>query len=85
MNAVIRLDVPDWQIGKEVSVYFPDTMMKKGECEKDIVHCKDCKNRTRRICNEIELWECEHIRYKKTKCGVTDDWFCADGELKQQK
>lgn len=32
MMAVIYLDVPDWQIGQEVSVYFPDTMMKKAVC-----------------------------------------------------
>ena len=35
MNAVIRLDVPDWQVGKDVTVFFPDTMMKKGKCEKE--------------------------------------------------
>lgn len=33
-KAVIRLDVPDWQIGSEVSVYFKDTMLKKGTCER---------------------------------------------------
>ena len=33
MKAVIYLDVPDWQIGQDVSVYFPDTMMKHGKCE----------------------------------------------------
>lgn len=33
MNALIRLDVPGWQIGQEASVYFPDTMVKKGICE----------------------------------------------------
>ena len=32
-KAIIKLDVPDWQIGQDVTVYFPDTMMKKGECE----------------------------------------------------
>lgn len=46
----------------------------------EIVRCKDCKHRTRRICNNIEFWECNHIRYELAKCGVTDDWFCADGE-----
>ena len=49
----------------------------------EIVRCKDCKHRTRRICNNIEFWECNHIRYELAKCGVTDDWFCADGEVKQ--
>ena len=33
MNAVIRLDVPDWQIGQPVTVYFKDTMQKTGICE----------------------------------------------------
>lgn len=35
MKAIIRLDVPDWQIGQNVSVYFPDTMLKKAVCEKE--------------------------------------------------
>jgi len=34
MKAVIRLDVPEWQIGQEVTVFFPDTMCKRGKCEK---------------------------------------------------
>lgn len=33
MKAVIQLDVPDWQIGQDVTVYFPDTMMKHAKCE----------------------------------------------------
>ena len=54
----------------------------KGYKDRDdqIVRCKDCKHRERRICNNIELWECNHIRYELVKCGVTDNWFCADGE-----
>ena len=35
MKAIIRLDVPDWQIGKKVSVYFPDSMVLNGICEID--------------------------------------------------
>lgn len=35
MKAVIKLDVPEWQIGKQVVIYFPDTMMKKAICEAD--------------------------------------------------
>ncbi len=30
MKAIIKLDVPDYQIGQEVSIYFKDTMMIKG-------------------------------------------------------
>ena len=34
MNAFVLLDnVPDWQIGQEVTVYFPDTMCKRGVCK----------------------------------------------------
>ena len=33
MKAIIRLDVPEWQIGQEVKVYFPDTMCVKGICK----------------------------------------------------
>ena len=34
MKAIIQLDVPEWQIGQEVKVYFPDSMIKTGKCEK---------------------------------------------------
>ena len=44
------------------------------------VRCKDCIHRTKAACNSVEFWECNHLRYKNTKCGVTDDWYCADGE-----
>lgn len=33
MKAIINLDVPEWQIGQDVSVFFPDSMIKKGICE----------------------------------------------------
>lgn len=35
VKGIIRLEVPDWQIGQPVTVYFKDTMMKKGVCELD--------------------------------------------------
>ena len=33
MKAIVKLDVPDWQIGQDVTVYFQDTMMKHTKCE----------------------------------------------------
>ena len=30
MKAIIEVDVPDYQIGQEASIYFKDTMMIKG-------------------------------------------------------
>lgn len=35
MKAVIEVDVPAYQIGQEVSVYFKDTMCIKGVCQGD--------------------------------------------------
>ena len=40
----------------------------------ELVRCKDCKHRNG--------YECNHIMLGNTKCGVKDDWFCADGERK---
>ena len=34
MKAVIEVDVPEYQIGQEVSVYFKDTMCVKSVCQK---------------------------------------------------
>jgi hypothetical protein len=33
VNCVIRLDVPDWKIGQNATVYFTDTMRTTGVCE----------------------------------------------------
>ena len=35
VDAIIKVKVPEWQIGEEVSIYFKDTMYIKGICEKD--------------------------------------------------
>lgn len=35
MKAIIRLDIPDYQIGQKVSIYFPDTMKIEGVTEMD--------------------------------------------------
>lgn len=64
MKAIIRLNVPEWQIGQKVKVCFPDTMCLKGTCEleqpkgKWIIHndynencrygCDQCGNLTNR-------------------------------------
>ena len=33
IDAYIKIKVPKWQIGQDVSVYFKDTMCVKGICE----------------------------------------------------
>lgn len=50
-----------------------------------VVRCKDCKNREKYPCGEIEFYECSHLRLYGTKVGVEDDWFCADGERKESE
>ena len=65
MKAVIRLDVPEWQIGTEVAVYFKDTMMQRGICEKETENiklkqpekCKDCSS-------------CRELPAKTFYCGM---------------
>ena len=34
MKAIIEVDVPEYQIGQDVSVYFKDTMCVKSVCKK---------------------------------------------------
>ena len=80
MNAVIYLNVPDWQIGQDVTVYFPDAMVKHCKCEllkeqEAVVRCKDCK------------WYIkEEPGYTTGLCRLHDgfsynpDYFCADGK-----
>ena len=51
----------------------------------DIVRCKECKNREKYPCGDIEFYECSHLRLYGTKVGVEDDWFCADGERKESE
>ena len=82
MKAVIKLDVPEFQIGEEVSVYFKDTMYKKGICEqeKEIIRCKDCKKRDGvEECPIAHLLALFPTDFPKEFYETTDDWFCADG------
>ena len=33
MKAIIKVDIPEFQIGQEVNIYFPDSMLIKGKTE----------------------------------------------------
>lgn len=79
MKAVIKVDVPGWQIGKSAHVYFPDTMEKHGICEKqEIVLCEDCK-----------YWQDNNDGYPHIGCKWREDEtpdpddFCSAGERKE--
>ena len=62
----------EWIMKEETDMDGVGCYIRKGE----LIRCKDCKHRDRYECNQIRLGE--------TKCGVTDDWFCADGERKEE-
>ena len=49
----------------------------------NLVTCGECKHREKYLCDEIEFYECSHLRLHGTKVGVTDDWFCADGKRRK--
>ena len=72
MKTIIRVNVPKHQIGQEVTVYFKDTMTKKGKCEPDIVHCKDCRYYNEKPDSHGD--RCDKIHWSRS-----EDWYCADG------
>ena len=88
MKAIIELDVPDWQIGQEVAVYFPDTMQKKAVCEKKPEAIqpeidKLLRNKQRHIdklqaeCSELKhkfLERTQIVRCKDCKHGQYEEW-----------
>ena len=71
MKAVIEVDVPEYQIGQDVSVYFKDTMCVKSVCKKKQTRkkktssydssakesrCNNCQNNTDELSGEC--YEC---------------------------
>lgn len=78
MKAVIKLDVPEWQIGQEVNIFFPDSMHKTAKCEAEKIRqrperllpcCRcGCKKRTHwygpKNSEEHDILEC-------CRCGLT--------------
>ena len=94
MKAIIHLDVPEWQIGQEVTVYFPDTMQKKGTCEQECKGCSTvfdvaykagkesivrCKD-----CKWFEMPRFGERGYCKNLDIIRETTFyCADGERKE--
>lgn len=66
VRAVIKLEVPEYQIDQPVTVYFKDTMRKYGICDREQTQgtCKDCKY---------------HYNELICRCGgyTPDHWYCA--------
>ena len=66
MKAVIEVDVPKYQIGQEVSVYFKDTMCVKSVCKKKQTRKKKTSsgdsNAKESRCNNSIVEELEEIK-----------------------
>ena len=92
VRAAIRMEVPDWQIGQPVTVYFKDTMCKRGICELDVGDV-DMKEYIAVKDEDDLVIEKEFVRCKDCKkhgtnaCTIAwntpvktpDDWYCGDG------
>ena len=64
MKAVIRVDVPKFQIGKPATIFFQDTICRKAVCEADEMETQEYKselinlmNRAKRDLSETEYAE----------------------------
>ena len=82
MKAIIRIDVPEYQIGQEVSCYFKDTMNVKGICEAertghwiltddDFVCCSECEDSYYQRPIDASWYYCPHCGAKME--GETHD------------
>lgn len=66
MKAIIQIDVPNYQIGQEVSIYFKDTMMIKGivqESSGDLISRAE-------LLKAIDTWD--KFGYTETGCFVRE-------------
>ena len=58
MEISIKLDVPEWQDGQPVTVYFKDTMRKEG-VSKEFIRCENCR-----------YWHRSTTRRNSGECGI---------------
>lgn len=85
MKAIIKLDVPEFQIGSEVTIYFKDTMMKRSICmAESIGHwiiLDNCSN-SGIYCSECNTKIFDYTTKPKKKlskfcphCGAKNEYF----------
>jgi hypothetical protein len=84
MKAVINVDVPEWQIGHDVSICFSDSMIKHGKCllkePPGIVRCKNCKHLIDHY-GFMDDGYCKKMQDDyNIKLKPKNNWFCADWE-----
>lgn len=56
--------------------WFPIVMRELGY--EKVVHCKDCKHRTKDLTCELDSWD----PFESSRNADDDDWSCGDGEPK---
>lgn len=66
-NAIIRLKVPEWQIGQEVSIYFPDIMYVKAVVEEDCADSAESTTLMSEVCRPVELYVSDYCLTASTK------------------
>lgn len=71
MKAIIKLDVPEWQIGQDVTVYFPDTMIKHEKCE--LLKEQEAVEPIPPT-DESDLWKCRNCNHQLFRCV---DKYCS--------
>ena len=63
IDAIIRIKVPSWQIGQDIRVFFPDSMVAHAVCEEDDVELLTDKeqriflkamSREREVCQKVD-------------------------------
>lgn len=78
MKAVIELDVPEWQIGQPVTIYFPDTMRKRGTCE-------PLKDQSEEIEHRRHLCKCLFNRCYTTNRGEMCKYCACRDECEKER
>lgn len=75
VNAIIKIKVPEYQIGEEVSIYFKDTMMIMGVVEKEINTAYECgKASVLSVIDDIKT-EIKMQEIKKDKRFIEETWW----------
>ena len=65
MKTIIEVDVPEFQIGQEVSIYFKDTMMIKGVVQEPSREFEDYENEIEDLHNQLDIAEYDKERLRE--------------------
>lgn len=71
------IEVPDYQIGQEVSIYFKDSMIKRGVVREFKDNTMETLQKIKDSCLNCESCTQDNCKYAKPGCvfdGVPEDW-----------